>query len=431
MNWKILIGIMLVIMGVGLFVYYDRYVRPEREAREMLAEAKLIFERGDETGDRDSINQVITTLSRLMARYPESRSVPEAYFYIGRSYERLNLYRLAYLKYSYLLRNTPGQLSPELRENVLVRLAHINIRKRYSEEGIHQLYSILNSSSNREFRGRIYTELGHTYLNLGQYRNATRMFDISLHENGGNEEAILGKARAFKRMGQDDAAYNMYDYYLRYFGAVSPYSKDVRRAYREQAYWSGLREYRRGHFNSALGYFGRVLRNFPYDGKAESALYWAGESHFAQKDFNRAINYFDRVLSNGHYGKDQDARIKKGYSYFMSKRFDLAAREFQTYLRDYPRGKYSDVAQEWRGMSTKELLYRIESQKLPEAEEGKKVQQEQQQPSVTEENILDSESAREPRQTPAPSKKVEEDEEVSGHFTREGRRIDLDIVTEL
>ena len=447
MNWKIIVGIVLVLLGIGLFTYYERYMRPEREARELLAEAKLIFERGDEAGDRESLNLAINKMEQLIARYPKTASVHEAYFYTGRSLERLNSYRTAYLRYSTLMRNYRDTISPQLREEVLVRLARINVLKRYSEEGIHQLYTILNSSNNPELRGRIYTELGYTYLNLGQYRTAKRMFDVSLHQHGGNEEAILGKARVYKRMGLDNDAYNMYDYYLRYFGAISPYTRDVRRSYREQAYWSGLREYRRGHYNSALGYFGRVLRNFPYDRKAENALYWAGESHFAQKNFSRAINYFDRVLSNGYYGKDQDARIKKGYAYFMGKKFDLAAREFQTYLRDYPNGKYSGIAQEWRGMSTKELLYRIESQKLPEAEETRTEQsgkvapqkQPQQQPKHApeeddDEDLLEAEppsGSNGKKSSSNGSKSVEEDEEVSGHFMRDGRRIDLDIVTEL
>lgn len=437
MNWKVAVGIMLIIMGVGLFAYYDRYVRPEREAKEMLAEAKIIFERGDETADRESINQAIGTLSRLIARYPESKAVPEAYYYIARSYERLNLYRLAHLKYSLIVRNKVGKVSPELRENTLVRLAHINVLKRYSEEGIHQLYTLLNNSANGELRGRIYSELGHAYLNMGRYEQAKRMFDISLGEYGGNEEAILGKARAYKRMGHDAAAYNMYDYFLRYYGGVSPYAKDVRRAYREQAYWSGLQEYRRGHYDSALGYFDRVLRNFPSDRKSEYALYWAGESYFAKKDFNRALSLFDRVLSNGYYEKDQDARIKKGYAYFMSKRFDLAAREFQTYLRDYPRGKYSDVANEWKSMSTRELLYRIESQKLPEAEEGEApaVRPKKVAPAPRDEEFLEEEKTVAPKKQVPRSKKVEEednaDEEVGGSILREGRMIELDIVTEL
>ena len=428
MNWKMIIGIMLIIMGAGLYAYYDRYVSPERAAREMLAEAKMVFERGDESGDRERLNEAIRLLEQLIARYPKTKAVHEAYFYTGRSLEKLNSYQTAHLRYSTLMRNYQKTISPELREEVLIRLARISVLRRHSEEGVHQLYTILNSSSNGELRGRIYTELGHTYLNTGQYQKAKRMFDISLHENGGNQEAILGKARVYKHTGSDAAAYDIYEHFLRYFGSISPYSRDVRRAYREQAYRSGLREYRRGNYWQAISFFNRVIRNFPNDSKVEYALYWTGESYFAQRNFNRAMNYYNSVLSNGYYQKDQDARIKKGYAYFMSRRFDLAAREFQTYLRDYPRGKYSGVAQEWRGMSTKELLYRIESQKLPDAGERGKAPVDVPDGDG---DISDSESVREPKSSPAPSKRGEEDEEVSGLIIRDGRRIDLDIVTEL
>jgi tetratricopeptide (TPR) repeat protein len=84
------------------------------------------------------------------------------------------------------------------------------------------------------------------------------------------------------------------------------------------------------------------------------------------RNYDRAIGFFDRVLTNGYYHKDQDAQIKKGYSYFSTKRFDLAAREFQNYLRQFPNGRYSHIASEWKQMSTRELLYRIEAQRIPD-----------------------------------------------------------------
>ena len=50
----------------------------------------------------------------------------------------------------------------------------------------------------------------------------------------------------------------------------------------------------------------------------------------------------------------------------MSKRFDLAAREFQKYLDYYPRGRFVTTAKKWKKMSTKEILYRIKNK--PEVE---------------------------------------------------------------
>ncbi len=404
----IITGMLLVFLGIGLFIYYDLRLRPEREAGELMAEAAMIYERGDKV----SINQAIDIYTKVLVKYPKSKLIPEAYYLIGRCYETIGLNRLAYLKYTYLLKNKPRYFNEELRKETMIRMAHINLLKQYSEEGIHQLYGLLNDNYNREFRSRVYTELGHTFLKLGEYRRSKRMFDIALSEHGGNEEAMVGKARALKRLGQDSDAFDMYDDFLKYYGEVSQYTRDVRDAYRYQAYRSGLSAFKRGEYRSAVSFFNRVVKNFNDDRLAENALYWIGESYFALKRFDTAIGFFNRVLDNSFSHKDQDAQIKKGYAYFMSKRFDLAAREFQTYLRNYPQGRYAATAREWKSMSTKELLYRIEDKKAP---------------GESEDEMIEREDFRD--------KKIdrtrEGDEEVAGEYGDGAEKIELENVAEL
>jgi tetratricopeptide (TPR) repeat protein len=443
MNWKIVAGIALIIAGVGLYFFYDQYYRPEREAREMISEGKVIFERGEETGDKDSINQSISIFSKVIAKYTDTnatKAVAEAYFQIGKCYEKLKLYRLAYLKYSYVIKDESKAVSDDLRKDILVRLAHINILKQYSEEGVHQLYTLLNATANKDFRGRVYSELGHAYLRSAQYNRAKRMFDISLTESGGNEDAILGKARSLKRMGYDDEAYNTYDYFLKYYGAISQYTKDVRGAYQEQAYWSGIRAYRRGDYSRSISYMNRLLRNFPYEKKSENALYWLGQNYFAMKHFDTAIYYFNRVLSNGYYHKDQDAQIKKGYAYFLSGRFDHAAREFENYLKNYHHGRYHHIATEWKNMSTQEILYRIQNQKQPSVknedsdDEGDDVKKKSGDDS---DDLEDGTDEPKPRKTKKVKRSAEklgaEDEESTGDYkiTSEKSAVELENVAEL
>ena len=404
----IITGIILVFLGISLFTYYDLRLRPEREARELMTEAAMIYERGDKV----SINQAIDIYTKVLVKYPKSKYIPEAYYLIGRCYEAIGLNRLAYLKYTYLLKNKPRFFTEELRKETMIRMAHINLLKQYSEEGIHQLYGLLHDNYNREFRSRVYTELGHTFLKLGEYRRSKRMFDIALSEYGGNEEAMVGKARALKRLGQDSDAFDMYDDFLKYYGAVSQYTRDVRDAYRHEAYRSGLASFKRGDYQSAVSFFNRVMKNFRDDRLAENAMYWAGESYFALRRFDTAIGYFNRVLDNSFTHKDQDAQIKKGYAYFMSKRFDLAAREFQTYLRNYPQGRYAATAREWKSMSTKELLYRIE---------GRKTEGDSEDEMIEREDIRDKKIDR----------TQEGDEEVAGEYGDDAERIELENVAEL
>ncbi len=417
----VLPGIILIILGIGLFVYYDLNIRPDKEAREFIVEASMISERGD----KNSINQAISLYTKVIAKYPKSNLIPDAYFHIGRCYEKLGLYRLAKLKYIYVIKNSGKNISDELKRELPIRIAHIKVLKQYSEEAINQLYSLLNSNYNKEFRSRVYSELGHTYLKQGEYKRAKRMFDISISEFGSNEEAILGKARSFKRMGDDDKAYNLYEHFLKYYGAVSQYTSDVKKSYKEQAYKSGIDSFRKGHYNKAISYFNRVLNNFSSDRLGENSLYWIGECYYAIRSFSRSIDYFNRVLLNSYYHKDQDARIKKGYAYFSMKKFDLAAREFQTYLRHYPNGIHARIARNWKEMSTKELLYRIKSKKPPKTIKPKKPVQEEVEDELEleleDEELLEEEGD------------VEKDEEISGNQYQKmyGEKIRLENVAEL
>lgn len=349
----ILVGIIFIFLGIGLFAYFDSFVKPEREAKELIVEAKMSFERND----KESINKAIDIFTKVIAKYPGTDSSLEAYYYIAESYEKLNLNRLAYLKYIYLIKNNQ-KLPSDMEKEVNARIARLKIMKRYDEEGIHSLMSLLNYSDNKDFRSRIYTELGHTYLKTGEFQKSKRMFDLALSENGNNEEAILGKARTYKRMGQDGEAYELYDHFLKYYSNFSNYTGDVTRSYTKQLYDSGINNYRRGRYYPAITYFRKYLTLFPGTPNSENSLYWIGESYFALKQYDTAISYLQRVLNNDYYNKDQEAYIKIGYSYFMAKNYDLASREFQSYINNYPNGKFVERAKQWKEMSTKEMMYK-------------------------------------------------------------------------
>jgi TolA-binding protein len=359
----ILVGIIFIFLGIGLFAYYDSFVKPEREAKELIVEAKMSFERND----KESINKAIDIFTRVIAKYPGTDSSLEAYYYIAESYEKLNLNRLAYLKYIYLIKGNQ-KLPAEMEKEINARIARLKIMKRYDEEGIHSLMSLLNYSDNKDFRSRIYTELGHTYLKTGEFQKSKRMFDLALAENGNNEEAILGKARTYKRMGQDGEAYELYDHFLKYYSNFSNYTGDVTKSYTKQLYESGLNNYRRGRYYPAITYFKKYITLFPGTSNTENSLYWIGESYFALKQYDAAVSYLKRVLNNGYYHKDQDAYIKIGYSYFMAKNYDLASREFQSYIDNYPNGKYVERAKQWKEMSTKEMMYKYKKNSKPDTD---------------------------------------------------------------
>jgi TolA-binding protein len=367
MKKGIILGALLIVVGVGLYAYYEHYIKYDREARELLTEGKLVYERGS----RDAVNNAINIFSRVIARYRGSPSELEAYYYMAQCYEKLKLNDYAYLKYIYILKSSRS-IDPDLKNKIRARIARLKTLRCRTDEGINQLFGVLNDTTDKGFRSRIYTELGYIYLQTGEYRKSKQMFDFARSEDGDNEEAILGKARVYKRLGNSPRAYDLYEYFLRCYGSFSHYAPDVRRSYINQVYQSGYWSFRKGYYKSAISYFNRLVRHYPSDRRAGNALYWIGESYLEQGKYPAAIKYFDRVLDNYDIRKDEDARIKKGYAYFLMKKFDLAAHEFQLYINSYPRGKYLDTAKKWKSMSTQELLYRIQERAGTESEEEMK-----------------------------------------------------------
>jgi TolA-binding protein len=421
----VIAGLILIVLGIGIYVYYDFYFKPDKAAMALLTEGELVYERGDKA----SINSAIDMYTKILVNYPDSKYVSEAYYRIARCYERLGLHRLAYLKYIYLIKNGSTKIDSDMRKEILVRLAHINVLKQNSEEAVSQLYSLLNTNYNKEFRSKIFSELGYIYLKQRDYKKAKRMFDISLTEYGSNEEAIIGQARALKWMGKDSEAYDLYESFLKYYGAVSQYAYDVRKAYRDQAYSSGLNAFRNGRYSTAISFFSRILANFPGDKISENAFYWTGESYYGMGEFDKAISYFNKTLSNGFSHKDEDARIKKGCAYFASKRFDLAARDFQLYLQYYPKGKYTSIAKNWKDMSTKELLFSIQNKKLPEARDVTKAKEEKLKETPKNQGRQDEELEED-----TGSAEKEKDEEISGEYYKDTlieSGIELENVAEL
>ena len=417
----IISGIILIIIGIGLFAYYDQEIKPEMEAKKLVSEGELLLERfgrfqknsvileRTHKVDNNSLNRAIDLFTKVIAKYPDTDSATKSYWLIAKSYEQLGLHRQAYLKYIYVLKNNK-ELTEKEKIEIKTSLAKIKVLRSESEEGIYNLMGLLNVSDDDDFRSRIYAELGHTYLKRNEVRKALKMFDIALRTKSRNEEAILGRARSFKRLGKDEKAYDIYDNFLKYYGAFSQYTKDVRSSYLKQVYDSGRRSYKSGSYYRAIGFHKRLINRFHGSKYIENSLYWIGESYFAMKKYDSGIKYFNRALTNGFYHKDEDSRMKKGYSYFLMKRYDLAAKEFQLYLSYYPKGKHKDVAIKWKNMSTKELMYQVEGATSKNSEDNLSNDEEGEVENIVEDNVEEKEKH---------EKKSSKNDGTSGSYTSE------------
>ncbi len=365
MKKSIFIGIILVLAGVCTFAYYNKFVLPEKEAEQLLNEGKGIFERGTES----AVNESINIFNRVTVRFPETSAAAEAYYLMAQGYEQTGLSRLAQLKYAYIIKSFPS-INSEMKADIMARIGRLNTGRQLTDEGVHQMLGAVSESDNPQMRSRIYTELGHVYLKQGNTEKALNMFDVALSENGSSEEAVLGKARCFKRMGQDEKAYDLYDYFLKYFGENSLFTKDIKSSYADQLYSSGYDAYKKGQYWKAMSFFSRFIKTFPGDKKVENSQFWTGECCFAMKEYGKATVWYNKVLNNDLGGKDEDALIKKGRCAFMQNLFDEAEEIFASYMSRYPSGRHTATAKKWHDMSRREMMYRIKERTAPEESES-------------------------------------------------------------
>jgi len=364
MKKVISIGITFITLGLGFLMYfYINVHKPGQDAKLLLTKGISVYE----MGDRRSINKAIELFREVIVndRYEDTDSRIHALYHMAYCLEKLHQYQLAYFKYVSLLQLN-NRISPKMINEIKVRLAHLKLKYEYSEEGLHQLYSLLNNSTDKKFRSRVYSEIGLSYLRGKKYTKALKMFTFALYEFGENEEAMIGKARTYKHLGRYNDAFDSYEKFLKFFGVRSAYALSVRRTYIREVYGRGIYLHQQGRYSSSIRFFHRLLNFYPHIRLSENSLYWIGESYFKKKNYITALRYFGRTLSNNYSHKNQAARIKRGYCYFMMKNYDLAAREFQIYLNHYPRGRYRHTARQWKKMTKKEIIYRLNKNHSPE-----------------------------------------------------------------
>lgn len=365
MNGKVIVaGILLIVFGVGAYALYDLKLSPEMKAGRIYREARMTAERGT----RESYNSAVGMYIKLMAAYPDTSYARKSYLAFTDLYEKMGLYRHAYINYGYFLKTYGRRLDEATITDVRARIAALKLRQNRTDEGLNQLYAILNQTTDNSLRSRIYSEIGHNWLKRGDVKKAMDAFNLSLYENPNNEESLLGRARVFVRQGSYNDAFDTYDHFLKYHGEFSQYAPDVRNSYLRQSYDAAITAYRKGKYAYAQGLFGRVIRNFPSSRLAENSLYWSGECAYQLGQYRSAISYFTRTLTNPSIAKDEDARLKRGIAYFSLREYRSAVKDFDSYLSTYPRGRFSATAMKWKDAALAEIGQREKVETLPEEE---------------------------------------------------------------
>lgn len=186
-------------------------------------------------------------------------------------------------------------------------------------------------------------------MRKGQRNRAEANFRIALKYDPENLQAEQGRAAALKGQGRAWEAYKHYDDYLVGNGNLDPKENaELASDLRRDAYSRGITAYRQGRYHDAAGYLQRALRSSGDARITEKSLFWLGESYAGAGKEDEALGYYDRTLKNADSTYDQAALVKKGILLEKKGRLEEAGAAFQRAVEDYPGGRYTDRALEWR-----------------------------------------------------------------------------------
>jgi tetratricopeptide (TPR) repeat protein len=356
----LVMGILLILMGVLSFVFYEQYWAPKRAAEAMLREAIMISERDTP----EATNESLKILTSLWARYQDMPIANKALLHIGMAYEKMGLNESALEKFRYLSQNMRG-LSGDDRNLLVRRIAHIQILRNYSDEAVSQLYQLLTKSTDGKFRSQIYTELGMLYFKMKKFDKAQNALEIAEREDSSNRYATLEKAKVLRSLGQHDKVFDIYDNFMSYDKKNHPIqSKDVVYSFRTEAFQRGHEEFKKGRYWTAIKYYKIVASRFGGTKEGVKALYWIGEAYFKLGNFKNALAYFSRVKDFSGSDLVDDAIFKMGESFFEMRKFDLAAKEFNDIIIRFPNSNLINLAKEWKEQCENEILHRMKSSQL-------------------------------------------------------------------
>lgn len=334
------IGAIVFTIGAGVFLIEREYLAGDKIARVRLEQGKLQLERFDEDGLRKGIDE----LTAVVANFPESVYAREARYHLAEAYERLGMRDVALGKYKRLAEMPLGD---ELKSRVRFKIAKLQIMRNYSDEGMNQLVSLLNSTHDKALRSEIYLEIGKYYQRKGLTKDARRNYENALAENPENREARAA-------LGLTDADYTNS---VALHGILDKHvaAQEVKQAEAGQKYdlAAGISAFTRGEYERAIGLLLPAAKSGAPE--SEEALYYVGNAYLKQKDYRKAVHYLNQAVGNSYRGRDEASYIKKGEAYYLDNRLERAAHVFRFVRTHYPHGKYAQIAADWEN-ETRRLL---------------------------------------------------------------------------
>ncbi len=109
-------------------------------------------------------------------------------------------------------------------------------------------------------------------------------------------------------------------------------------------YQIALQDYQSKKYREAIQKFESLLIVNTRHTLSDNCQYWIGESYYGLGEYQQAIVSFEKVFSFADSNKDDAAQLKLGLCYARLNDTEIAKREFQKLIDNYPTSEYVSMA---------------------------------------------------------------------------------------
>lgn len=127
------------------------------------------------------------------------------------------------------------------------------------------------------------------------------------------------------------------------------YSNYVNNGNFTNSYKAALQFYYNKNYSQAISQFQSLMNSNPNHKLTSNCQYWIGESYFAMKNYQQALNAFKSVLAYSKSYKLDDALIMNGITYMKMGDSEMAKKNFQQLVQNYPNSEYAPKAMRYLG----------------------------------------------------------------------------------
>ena len=258
--------------------------------------------------------------------YPKDPKIPQAMFQEAQALYRLEYFKDAVDVWSKLADAYPDSEFTE-RSRFQTARTLFDLGETTASVKAFQTFIVKHPTSDKIKDARL--QLAHAYYNAGDYKDAIPRYQefLALYPNA--EEAVSVQdflQMSYVQVGKTDQEIED----LTKGQAKSQVLADV--------YWEkGAKAYNEKNYPIALGYFEKILIDFPASSLAAKASFYRGESFYLQEKYPEAAAAYRNFLAQ--YPKDDQAPtslFRLGVSLFNMNRFDEAAVTFESLVQKYP-----------------------------------------------------------------------------------------------